>query len=168
MGAGPGRAGAPGRARAAVAEGGAGGIVLHATTVAWGGRGVLIRGRPGAGKSALALELMAFGAALVADDRTELRVASGRLLASCPEPIRGLIEARGVGLLRAEAAAEAEVVVVAELDRVEAGRLPPWRGVALLGVTLPCLHKPASGGFAAALLQYLKSGRSDPAPERQP
>ena len=145
-----------------------GGTVLHATCVAWERRAILIRGPSGAGKSALGLELMAWGARLVADDRTELAARGGRLLASCPASIRGLIEARGVGILRAEPEAEAEVVVIADLGTEEAERLPPWREEALLGVPLPCLQKPASGRFAAALIQYLKAGRSDPAPERQP
>lgn len=144
-------------------------LLLHATTVALEpGRGmgpggaVVITGAPGSGKSRLALELMAGGARLVADDRTELRAEGGRLLARAPEAIRGLVEARGVGLLRAEALAEAEVVALADLDREEAERLPPVREEILLGVPLPVLHKPATGGFAPALLQYLKAGRIDP------
>lgn len=144
----------------------AGALVLHATTVAWDGRAVLIRGASGTGKSALGLEMLALGAALVADDRTELRAEGGRLLARCPAAIRGLIEARGVGLLHAEAVEAAEVAVVADLGREERERLPPWRGEALLGVLLPVLHKPLKGHSAAVLLQYLKAGRRDPAPQR--
>ena len=44
--------------------------MLHATTVALAGQGVLILGPSGSGKSGLALQLMAMGAELVADDRT--------------------------------------------------------------------------------------------------
>ncbi len=142
--------------------------VLHATTVDWGGRAVLIRGTAGAGKSALALELLAWGARLVADDRTELRAEDGRLRARCPPAIRGLIEAREVGILRADWVEEAEVVVLADLDPKETARLPPWREEVVLGVPLPCLHNPATGHFAPALLQYLKVGRADPAPSRLP
>ena len=143
-------------------------LVLHATAVAWEGRAVLIRGASGSGKSALGLELLAWGCALVADDRTELRAEGGRLLARCPAPIRGLIEARGVGLLRAAAREEAEVVVVADLDRREGERLPPWREVELLGLRRPVLQFPLNGPFAAAILQYLKGGRDAPAPEPEP
>ncbi|TNC74077.1 HPr kinase/phosphorylase [Rubellimicrobium roseum] len=143
-------------------------LVVHATTVAWRGRGVLIRGASGAGKSSLGLELMAGGCRLVADDRTELRAEDGRLLARCPPAIRGLIEARGVGLLAARSLEEAPVRLIVDLDRTETERLPPWRGEAVLGVTLPCLHKPATGHFAAAVLQYLKAGRIEPAAPRFP
>jgi HPr kinase/phosphorylase len=139
-------------------------LVLHATTVAWEGRAVLVVGASGVGKSALGLDLMAWGCRLVADDRTELLARDGRLLARAPAAIRGLIEARGVGLLRAPALGEAELRLVADLDREEAERLPPWRERRLLGVAVPCLHKPANGHFAAAILQYLKSGRAAPAP----
>ncbi len=143
-------------------------LILHATCVAWKGRAVLIRGVSGAGKSALGLELMAWGCGLVADDRTELRGQEGRLLARCPAAIRGLIEARGVGILRAEAVEEAEVVVVADLGEAEGDRLPPWRSVTLLNVTVPLLRKPLNGTFGGPILQFLKAGRVEPAPPRTP
>ena len=44
-------------------------LILHATAVAVAGRGLLIRGASGSGKSGLALEMMARGAQLVSDDR---------------------------------------------------------------------------------------------------
>ena len=129
---------------------------------------MLIRGASGSGKSALGLELLAHGAGLVADDRTELSVEGGRVVARCPPAIRGLIEARGVGLLRAEVLEAAVVALVVDLDRSEPERLPPWREAELLGVPLPCLHKPLKGHFAAAIFQYVKAGRSEPAPPRTP
>ncbi|TNC49364.1 serine kinase [Rubellimicrobium rubrum] len=141
-------------------------LILHASTVAWRGRGILIRGASGSGKSALALDLMALGARLVADDRTELHAGDGAVVARCPAAIRGLIEARCVGLLKARTVEEALVALVVDLDQTEAQRLPPWRDVTLLGVPLPCLHKPATGHFAPAILQYVKAGRACPAPQR--
>ena len=63
--------------------------LLHASTVAFRGRGVVILGASGSGKSALALELMALGAGLVADDRTLVEVQDGALVASCPPAISG-------------------------------------------------------------------------------
>ena len=77
-------------------------VLLHASCVAISGRGVLIIGPSGSGKSALALQLMAFGASLVADDQTELTVQGGTLIARCPPTMSGLIEARGLGILRAQ------------------------------------------------------------------
>ncbi len=76
--------------------------LVHASCVAWHGRGVLLRGPSGAGKSALALRLIEAGALLVADDYVKLdsRRLSGRLMASPPPRLAGLIEVRGLGLIR--------------------------------------------------------------------
>jgi HPr kinase/phosphorylase len=125
------------------------------------GRGVLITGPSGSGKSALALELMGMGAQLVADDGVLLsRAPDGRVLARAPASIRGLIEARGVGLLRARAVDDVPLAVVIDLSRVESDRFPPERTTKLLGTELPLLHKVESPHFSAAIRQYLAEGRS--------
>src|SRR5680860_706999 len=54
--------------------------VLHATSIAINGCGVLIRGAPGSGKSSLALQLMALGGVLIADDRTHVSRDGGRVI----------------------------------------------------------------------------------------
>ncbi len=134
--------------------------IVHASCVAFQNSAVLIIGPSGAGKSALALQLMGFGAALVSDDRTSLRQQEGTLIASAPTAIKGLIEARGVGVLRAETSVHAFVRLVVDLEHEEQERLPPQRNYNLLGETLPLLHKVTAAHFAAAILQYLKGGRS--------
>jgi len=134
-------------------------LCLHASTVALGGRAVAIAGSSGSGKSGLALQLMAFGAVLVADDRTNLAARSGKLIATAPAPIRGRIEARGLGLLGAETCLEAEVVLAVDLDREETERLPPAREVEWCGISVPLVLRVQSVHFAAALWQYLKAGR---------
>lgn len=132
---------------------------LHATTVAYKGRAVLIRGSSGSGKSSLALRLLALGCDLVADDQTILTAIDGALIATCPERLRGLIEARGVGILRAEPVDKATICLVVDMGLVEKDRLPPARNVVILGVGMPQLHKTETGPFAEAVLQYLKCGR---------
>ncbi len=78
---------------------------LHATAVIVGEYGVLIRGASGAGKSRVALALIAEAeghggfARLIGDDRIELAVANGRALVRPHAAIAGMIEERGVGLL---------------------------------------------------------------------
>jgi len=136
-------------------------LIRHGTTVAWDGRGLLIIGASGTGKSALALDLMALGCALVADDRTALSVEDGAVIARCPPAISGLIEARGIGLLRADPAPMARLIAVLDLDQSETDRLPVHREITLLGFSVPLLHNPGRGGAASALLQYLKCGRRD-------
>lgn len=133
--------------------------VLHASCVAVEDRAVLITGCSGSGKSALALTLLAYGASLVADDRTIVERKGPALVASAPAPIHGLIEARGVGLLYAQTVDRCQVTLVVDLDQVETNRLPENRKITLCGCDLPLLHKVESPHFAPGILQYLKMGR---------
>ena len=135
--------------------------ILHASAVACEGRGLLILGRSGSGKSSLALAMMALGAGLVADDRTVLRADGGGLVADCPAALRGRIEARGVGILSARPAGPARLVLAVDLDRPEPERLPPDRRIELLGQPLPLVLGQGRHHLAAVLLQYLRGGRWD-------
>ena len=69
---------------------------LHATCVARDGAGVLLLGPPGAGKSDLALRLLARGFDLVADDQVILTGTE----AAPPPALAGLLEIRGLGIIR--------------------------------------------------------------------
>jgi len=131
-------------------------LILHATTVSVAGRGLLILGPSGAGKSALALELISRGAVLVADDRTQVVAEGGTLTASVPTAIAGLIEARGVGLLRTPEAGPTPVHLAVDLGQEEQQRLPEPHSVQLAGIPLPCLYRPKGPHFAAAILLYLR------------
>ncbi|MGZ9812117.1 HPr kinase/phosphorylase [Pseudoroseicyclus sp. H15] len=133
--------------------------VLHASTVAVAGRGLLILGPSGSGKSALALELMAFGAELVADDRTIVTKEDGGLVARAPTEISGMIEARYIGLLNAPVRPFARLHAAIDLGQVEKARLPLRRKMTLLDSHLPLLHKPVTGHFAPATWLYMMSGR---------
>jgi serine kinase of HPr protein (carbohydrate metabolism regulator) len=99
---------------------------IHGTCVALSGLGVLLRGPSGSGKSDLALRLIDGGAKLVADDQVELALdAAGRVMARAPATLSGLIEVRGIGILRMNAVRTAPVGLVADLtteDQVE--RMP--------------------------------------------
>ena len=133
--------------------------ILHATCVCVAGRGLLSLGPSGSGKSALGLRLIALGASLVADDQSEVTMTDGRLIARCPAPITGLIEARGVGILRAPAVREAEVQLVADLGEVEDQRLPPARWITILGCRVDLVLQPHYAHFPEALMLYLRHGR---------
>ena len=89
---------------------------IHASCVAIGGRGVLIAGPSGSGKSDLALRLIDRGAALVSDDYTSLARDGGRLVASAPERIAGKMEVRGIGLVELESLASAPVCLFVDLS----------------------------------------------------
>ena len=136
--------------------------ILHATTVAVNGRGVLITGPSGSGKSSLALQLLALGAKLVADDRTIVTNQNGTLTAFAPASIEGLIEARGVGVLELPPAGPTPLALVVDLDRTETERLPRLHQLNLLDIVLPCLHNCATPHFPAAILLYLEGNRKEP------
>jgi HPr kinase/phosphorylase len=104
---------------------------IHASAVLIGARAILIRGPAGSGKSRLAFDLIRAAldgrlmfARLVADDRVHVRVAGGRLLASPPAALAGLIEIRGLGIRRLPHEAVAVVSQVVDLDAAGAERLP--------------------------------------------
>ena len=111
---------------------------VHGTCVALGAAGVLLRGPSGAGKSDLALRLIDRGAKLVADDRVELRRREAGLVARAPSPLNGLIEVRGLGIVRLPSAIDVPVVLVVDLVPASAvERLPEPACETLLGVELP-------------------------------
>jgi HPr kinase/phosphorylase len=134
-------------------------VCLHASCVAVDGKGCLIKGRSGSGKSSLALALMALGAELVSDDRTNVSLVEGWAVAEAPEALFGMIEARGVGLLRAAARKSVRLALVVDLDETETERLPIDRSLDFGPCRLPCFHKVESVHFAASLRQYLVGGK---------
>ena len=134
-------------------------LILHASTVSFAGRGLVILGPSGSGKSALALHLMAWGADLVADDRTEVFCDQDRLMARSPPALTGLIEARGLGILRVPTIAQTEVMLIADLGQKETDRLPPHRNLTILGRVCPLVHGAWNDHFPASVLCYLKGSR---------
>lgn len=125
--------------------------LLHATCVAIGGHAVLLRGPSGAGKSDLALRLIDAGAVLVSDDQTRVEAAGGRLLASPPPAIAGLLEVRGLGLVRLPHRPGTAVVLVVDLVAPEdVERLPAETGIELEGVRLPLVRLAPFEASAAA------------------
>jgi serine kinase of HPr protein (carbohydrate metabolism regulator) len=102
----------------------------HATAILWGARAILLRGAAGSGKSRLALELLAEArrlavhAALIGDDRLVLEAASGRIVARAVEPLAGLIEARGLGIVDIAHEPAGVVGLVVDLVRECPERLP--------------------------------------------
>jgi HPr kinase/phosphorylase len=134
--------------------------ILHASCVAVDGRGLLILGPSGSGKSAISLRLIALGAVLVSDDRTLVTANAGRLTASCPNPaLHGLIEARGLGILRAPCVDSVALALAVDLGQRETDRLPPQRRVTILGTELSLVLHPQNDHFPDALMLYLRHGR---------
>ncbi len=129
---------------------------LHASCIAVNGKAVLILGPSGSGKSALALQLISLGGMLVSDDRTKVIRQDHQLFATAPFAIRGLIEARGVGLLRLDHAGPTPVDLIVDLSVPETQRLPEVHQRDIAGVRLRCLHNPDTSHFAAAIYLYMR------------
>lgn len=110
------------------------------TVVSVKGRGVLIEGAPGSGKSSLALALIDRGAILVGDDGVALAAMNGRLIAGPAPATAGLLEVRNVGLVPVPFIDRAAIALVIALDP----EAPRFIDVAeeryLLGVRLPLVR----------------------------
>jgi serine kinase of HPr protein (carbohydrate metabolism regulator) len=130
-------------------------MLVHATTLDIAGLGVLLLGASGAGKSDLALRLIAEGALLVADDQTQVEVRRHELWAAAPAAISGLIEARSVGIVPAPLKASTQLVLAVDLG--EAGeRMPERRTWSLPGspVSIPLIVLNPFEASAPAKLRF--------------
>jgi HPr kinase/phosphorylase len=138
---------------------------MHGSCVSRNGDAVLLIGPPGSGKSDLVLRLMARGFDLVADDQVEIvdGVASG------PAELAGLLEVRGLGIMRLPYCSKARVALVVDLgsssERMPAPLAHPELGSPVVridaaaasaaervGLALDCalgLVRQVAGAFAA-------------------
>ncbi len=133
--------------------------IIHASSVSIAGRAVLITGRSGTGKSALALDLISRGADLVADDRTRLEAIEGAIIASVPKALAGKIEARNVGILAAPATGPQIVALIVDLDKSEPNRLPEMQKRTVMGVEIDLICGKDQSNLAPAIHLYLRGGR---------
>ena len=119
---------------------------LHASCAARDAYGVLLLGPSGSGKSDLLLRLLDRGFALVADDRVDVEAG----MAKAPDALAGLIEVRGLGIVRLPYVPEVRVALAVALGPGE--RLPPHERDPPLGV--PSIHVdpwPASAPLRVSL-----------------
>ena len=111
----------------------------QATCVAIEGRGLLIEGPPGSGKSSLALALIDRGAVLVGDDGVMLEVSDGRLRASPHPAIAGKLEVRNLGLIDLPTES-APIALLLRLDPGAPRFVDAADTLELAGVTLPLVR----------------------------
>ena len=132
---------------------------VHGTVVVIGGAGALLVGASGSGKSDLALRLIDRGAVLLADDRVDLTVEAGQLLARAPAGLPPLLEVRGIGLLPAQpVAGPIPVAAVFELGRASE-RLPVpelWR---YESIAVPLFRIDPTTASAAARVRAVMASR---------
>ena len=115
---------------------------VHGTTVSIDGAGVLLQGPSGSGKSDLALRLIDGGALLVADDRTALTRQGAALIVQAPAALRGMLEVRGLGLVRVPIRETAQVALAVDLE-TPPERLPAPESLTFAGISIPVLRLSA-------------------------
>lgn len=159
-------------------------IFLHGTCVGLGGKGVLILGEPGSGKSALALRLIdepGYGISgvllrseLVADDQVVVTRDLDRLLASAPAALRGKLEIRGLGIVTLATQPAVPLALVVKLqDHSAIERLPDPATFDILGMALPLVEidgkMPSAPARLRAALTWLKQpdALSEPVAQRR-
>ena len=156
-------------------------ITRHGVLLDVFGVGVMLSGKSGVGKSEAALELVKRGHMLVADDVVDIcKISDDRLIGSCPEKVRHLMEIRGIGVIDIRAmfgigavAVSKSIDLILELevwdDKKEYDRIGlEEETVDILGVPVPCQTIPIKPGrnlaiiveAAARNLSLKRSGRS--------
>ena len=116
---------------------------IHASCVSWQDKGILILGQSGSGKSDLSLRLIQeYDALLVADDRVDLNVSHETIVASSPQPLVGMLEVRGIGILKPPHVDRTSLDIVVELvsDPKKVDRLPHEEYWGFGGIKLPLIR----------------------------
>lgn len=137
---------------------------IHGNALVLGETGLLILGRSGAGKSTLTLSLLARATAhgdfarLVGDDRISVAACNGRVIARPHPAIEGLIETRGLGVLRYPFEPACVVTAVVEIVENPPDRLPAPEALfgQLIDEKTPWLRIPGGDPTAETrILQFI-------------
>ena len=127
---------------------------FYATAVTYCGFGILIRGPSGSGKSDLALRLIDDGAGLVADDQVIIKAVGQELYLSPPDSLSGLIEVRGIGVIKIEYVRDIRLRLVVELDPSnEIQRTPIIKEELIKKIPVPVVNMHA---FESSVLVKIK------------
>lgn len=141
-------------------------VSLHGSLIAHQGIGILIMGPSGSFKTRLCVEAMMYGAKFIADDQVVLSLNMGMLMGSPRPGFAGVLELRGVGLIKLPDTATQQVVhAVVELtplDQIE--RLPTATETRqFLGTTLPVIRMASpphsSGAVLLSAVKWVQEGR---------
>ena len=145
-------------------------VMRHGVLLDVYGVGVLLTGKSGVGKSEAALELIKRGHQLVADDIVDIcRISDERLIGTCPERVRHLMEIRGIGVIDVQAMFGIGAVLfsksidlIMELAATEEDEPMDRIGledhtVEILGVSVPCQTVPIKPGRNLAIIVEVAS-----------
>lgn len=140
--------------------------LMHGVFLNIYGKGVIIKGDSGIGKSEIALELVKRGHLLVADDAIELYHLGQSIVGKAPEVLFNLLEIRGIGVIDVSkmfgisAILDRDAVnLVIQLDRWVPSKEYTRIGVGeddvvetILGVDIPKVVVPVSSGRSMAVI----------------
>jgi HPr kinase/phosphorylase len=132
---------------------------LHGSAFSYNGFGCLLLGPSGSGKSRLTVDAISLGAKLVADDQVKLELMMGLVAATAVPELSGIVELRGMALLKMNDIATKNVIhLVVELDPAADARLAELQKREYLGVAVPYLRLPSVPKTSVSmLLLYLKA-----------
>jgi len=126
-------------------------VFIHGTLLSINKHGVLLTGPSGAGKSDLALRVITTQFSkdfcpsqpqLVADDQVQLDVREGHLYGICPQPLKGLLEVRTIGIEEFPFTPSCEITLVVALTQAKKiDRMPPetLATIDIEGIQLPLI-----------------------------
>lgn len=134
---------------------GDGRFCIHGTSIAVGGKGLLLLGASGSGKSGVAAQMICLGATLISDDLTLLDGRGGEILAMRPEGSAPEMELRGLGIVRVDTAVPTPLAAVLFLGP-GTGRLPEAEHLDLAGHVLPLLRHPPAPDLAPKAMLWLR------------
>ena len=128
--------------------------IVSGSAVRFEGCGILLIGQSGTGKSDLCLRIIDAGGKLVVDDQAQIKRDESRLLAYCPPQLQGLLEVRGVGIMRFPSLPLVKLDFVIQLQG-EPERLPDEQYWSMFGIALPLYKLCAKHTSAIAVLRQL-------------
>ncbi|MCR5097155.1 MAG: HPr(Ser) kinase/phosphatase [Erysipelotrichaceae bacterium] len=128
------------------------------------GRGIMITGKSGIGKSELALDLINRGHMLVADDRIDVTRVHTNIMCTAPKLLKRMLEIRGLGIVDVTRMFGANsylnkcqldfVIKLVKFDeRIETDRLNPINETRnILGLDVPMLTIPITEGKSLSVI----------------
>ncbi len=135
--------------------------IIHASSIEINGRGAVILGKSGTGKSNLAIKLISMGANLISDDQTHLKLTEDKIIITKPISTPKLIEARGIGLLHAPYVLSSELFCFIKITDLELPRLPHSKIKNCLGKKIKMLEFNPIYNNESALFLGLRYGISN-------
>ena len=127
-------------------------MCIHGGLLSIYGKGVLIRGESGMGKSEIALELIKRGHLLVADDRVDCYRIHNKIVGKAPELLREMLEIRGIGVINVSRMfGVSSVLPKADQDYDRVG-IEEKKHENILGIDIPKIVVPVREGRSMAVI----------------